>query len=70
MRPIRISEVKSGDVFYEDVSGTKVRCEALENSRENETGYSLRVVTPLGEKSLFEAKGGRPLRLFRQNPAP
>ena len=68
MRPIRISQLKTGDEFFTDVSGTKVRCEALENCQENDVSYTVHARTPMGDRELHEAKGGRVLRLYVNAP--
>lgn len=67
---IRIENIKAGDIFYEDASGSMMRCEALETTRSDEQGHSLRALTPLGERELYEAKGGRPVRLYKEIPSP
>ena len=62
--PIRISAIKTGDIFCEDVAGQILRCVALDDVVEDELGWTVRASTPLGSRDFFEARGGVRLRLF------
>ena len=63
-RPKKIETITAGEEFYEDTSGTMMKCQALGNCQTDATGFTVRAVTPLGERDFFQAAGGKPLRLY------
>ena len=64
--PIRISALKAGDVFCEDIAGQILRCVALDDVVEDEIGWTVRASTSLGNREFFEARGGVRLRFFTE----
>lgn len=62
--PLKVEDLRAGDSFWQESNGAYIQCLALTSPKQSATGWSFQAKTPLGERELFQACGGRPLRLF------
>ena len=63
-----IEHIVAGDVFYEYVSGHMLRHVALESVSEDEEGFTVKAVSPLGNRHFFQPKEGAKVRLYYDTP--
>ena len=68
MLPVRLTELRAGDEFFEDIAGEMMPCVALGACAEDGLGYSLQARTPFGDREMYERANGKRLKLYRHQP--
>jgi hypothetical protein len=68
MLPVRLTELRAGDEFFEDIAGEMMPCVALGACAEDGLGYSLQARTPFGDREMYERASGKRLKLYRHQP--